>query len=281
MANRIRDFVIVNHRLDPIETELHIHVKVDELSPATGLRGRLTGPRCAYASTVEIAYPMKQIEHGGHVVLRVVIPEPSWWHPQTPFLYQGPLELWENGAVCERVDISHGIRLAQLTPKGLRLNGKPYHLRARLIERSLSESEAAKLRAEGVNTLLTTTSPHDMSLWHAADRLGFFMLGSTDELGPFLQWKNDLTTHVSSFGWIFQREQLSAEPPRDAVSPLFYGVNTSAKSVPPNADFLVCHESELAWLDEVELPKLVVTKSASAPRPCRDEVIGWIELPTA
>src|SRR5262249_5988544 len=160
--------------------------------------------------------------------------------------------LWENGEMRERLDISHGIRSAQLTPKGLRLNGKPYLLRARLIERSLSESEAASLRSEGINTLLTTAPPHDLSLWPAADRLRYFVVASQDDIGPFLQWKDDLAAHVSSFCWIFQREQLSAEPPRDAVSPLFYGVNTSAKSAPPNADFLVCHESELAWLDEVE-----------------------------
>src|SRR5437773_1558388 len=104
MPNRIRDVVVVNHRLDPVETELHIHVKVDEITPGTEIRGRLMGPRCVYASTVEVAYRMNEMERGDHLVLRVIIPEPCWWHPQTPFLYQGPLELWEDGALCERVE---------------------------------------------------------------------------------------------------------------------------------------------------------------------------------
>jgi hypothetical protein len=62
---------------------------------------------------------------------------------------------------------------------------------------------------------------------------------------------------------------------------MFYGVNTSARSVPPNADFLVCHERELAWLDDVELPKLLVTERLPEASSARPDVIGWIESPTA
>jgi hypothetical protein len=127
---------------------------------------------------------------------------------------------------------------------------------------------------------MTTVSPSGIEPWQKADRLGFFVLGSTDDLAPFLHWKNELNAHVSSFGWIFHRAHLLAEPPRDEASAMFYGVNTSVQSSPPNADFLVCHEKELAWLTDAELPKIVVTKDASSPQPTRPDVIGWIEVPT-
>ena len=106
MANRIRDFYVVNHRLDPHETELRIHVEVEELTPTTEIKGRLMGPRCVYRSTVEIAYPMRPVEriaYSRRMELRVVIPEPSWWEPKTPFLYQGPLELWQDGQLMRAV----------------------------------------------------------------------------------------------------------------------------------------------------------------------------------
>jgi hypothetical protein len=111
MTNRIIDVSVINHRLDPHETELRIHVEVENLTPTTEISGRLVGPRCAVSSTVEIAYPMREVERTpSHVVLRVVIPEANWWEPETPFLYEGPVELWQDGKFCERREISHGIR---------------------------------------------------------------------------------------------------------------------------------------------------------------------------
>ena len=41
-----------------------------------------------------------------NIELRVVIPEPCWWESNKPFLYEGPLELWQDGQFCERVQIS-------------------------------------------------------------------------------------------------------------------------------------------------------------------------------
>jgi hypothetical protein len=111
MTNRIVDVAVINHRLDPHETELRVHVEVENLTPTTEIRGRLVGPRCVGSSTIEIAYPMREVERTpNHVALRVVIPEANWWEPETPFLYEGPVELWQDGQRCDRRDISHGIR---------------------------------------------------------------------------------------------------------------------------------------------------------------------------
>ena len=281
MANRIRDLVVLNHRLDPIETDLHIHVKMDELTASTEVRGRLVGPRCRHASTVEIAYRLHEIERGSHIVLRVVIPEPSWWEPQTPFLYQGPLELWQDGVLCDRAEISHGIRRLQLTSKGLRLNGTPFTLRGKIVEPTWTEADASNMREAGFNALWTTVTGPDIEPWHSADRVGFFLLGSTVEAATFLDFRNELTNHPSNFGWIFNRAELSKAPHQPEELAMFYGINTSARSRPEHADFMVCLESELSWLDDAELPKIVVARRLPDPLPTRADVIGWIETPTA
>ena len=260
MTNRILDVVVMNHRLDPVETELRVHVKVENLTPETQIRGRLTGPRCPYASTIEIAYPLREVERIDHIELRVVIPEPSWWDPQSPFLYDGTIELLQDGVACGRVAIRHGIRRLQMTSKGLRLNGKPFLLRGKVVEAALSDADAMRLRADGFNALLAIVGDSGVALWDIADRLGFFLLGTTNDFARFLEHRNDLAGHPSTFAWIFNRADFLSGPADDAGRAMFYGVNTSARSSPPNADFLVCQESELAWLDDVELPKLVVVK---------------------
>src|SRR5262245_15996300 len=124
MSNRILDAYVATHRADPADAELRIVVRAERITPGTQIKGRLTGPRSPYASTVEIAYPFRELARSDHILLRALIPEPSWWTPQTPLLYEGPLELWQDGELCEQVRLRHGIRTVPLTDAGLRLNGK-------------------------------------------------------------------------------------------------------------------------------------------------------------
>ena len=276
MLNRIRDLVVMNHRLDPVETELAIHVLLETLTPATELKGRLTGPRCAYSSTIEIAHSVRKIQRSDHIELRVSIPEPSWWEPETPFLYAGSIELWQEAEFCQRVPIVHGIRWLQLTSKGLRLNGRQFTLRGKLVELPFSEPDAIKLHEQGINAVLTATPGPHLAPWQAADRAGLFVIGTSD-LETFLLCRNELTAHPSNFGWLFNRADLAKAPIQQEGLAMFYGINSSAESRPANADFLVCHENELSWLDDAELPKLVIANRLPDLLPSRPDVIGWIE----
>ncbi len=106
-------------------------------------------------------------------------------------------------------------------------------------------------------------------------------MGSAVDLTAFHFLRHELTSHPSHFGWIFNRPDLSNAPIQQEGIAMFYGVNTSARSRPEHADFMVCHENELAWLDDADMPKLVVVKRLPEPLPTRRDVIGWIEAPTA
>ncbi len=276
MANRILDLVVLNHRLDPHETELRVHVKTERFTPATEVRGRLTGPRCLYSSTIEIAYPLREVSRDGHIEMRAVIPEASWWEPETPFLYVGPLELWQDGALCERIEIRHGIRSLQLTARGLVLNGKPLTLRGEIHSPTWIKSHARQLRSRGANACFTCLAGPSLEPWISADRLGFFVLGAAGDHATFLACRTELTNHPSHFGWVFNRAGLAETPPQQEGVAMFYGVNTSAGNRPANADFIVCNENELAWLDDPQMPKIVIVKCLPNPLPDRADVIGWI-----
>ena len=69
------------------------------------------GPKCAGVTTVEVAYPLRPppataAGAAEALTVRAVIPEPNLWTEQTPYYYDGPLELWENGKRCESVLVS-------------------------------------------------------------------------------------------------------------------------------------------------------------------------------
>src|SRR5437868_13397226 len=98
MTNCIVKLLLEDHSLDPMAAEVWLTVYPERLTPKTELRGRLMGPSCPYASTVEIAYPLSPLklseqQVAGALRCRVAIPEPSLWDLQSPFLYSGPVEL--------------------------------------------------------------------------------------------------------------------------------------------------------------------------------------------
>src|SRR4051812_29444194 len=113
MSNRILAVTLTTHSSAPAQAEVRAQVQVERLTPTTELRGRLMGPRCSFASTIEVAYHFRPVDD---TTLRAVIPEASLWDPVSPFLYEGPVELWQDGVRVDRALVRHGLRRFSLGP---------------------------------------------------------------------------------------------------------------------------------------------------------------------
>ncbi|MGL4555348.1 MAG: hypothetical protein ACRC33_29625, partial [Gemmataceae bacterium] len=131
--------------------------------------------------------------------LRAIIPEASLWHPVSPHLYQGPVELWLEGVRVDHRPVSHGLRTFTLGPRGLRINGRVTPLAGRRVE-SIDEDEAVRLREAGVN-LLVLPADAPAPAWSAADRVGFVVLGRLRD-GVTDDTLRDRAAHPSCLGWI-------------------------------------------------------------------------------
>ena len=59
MPNRIRQLRLLDRSLTPNEAEVWVFVEAESMSATTEVRGRLMGPSCPYASTVDVAYPLR------------------------------------------------------------------------------------------------------------------------------------------------------------------------------------------------------------------------------
>jgi hypothetical protein len=269
MNNRIRQVEVRDRSAVPAEAEVWITVVPEQVMPTTEVRGRLMGPRCPYASTVEIAYPLRPLPRpgaaGAGLVRRVVIPEASLWDPESPFLYQGPVELWQDGQRCEQVTVSHGLRTISLGPRGLRWNGRPLALRGREVVSSpeggcpvlLPEEEALALRRGGCNLLVAPAGPATAPLWDLADRLGFVMLGRVPEASePTLRLLEALNAHPCCLGWLVPPPgELRGRLPAD----FRVGVELRgepAPSVPAGVSFVVCAADRPAEELPPDLPLL-------------------------
>jgi hypothetical protein len=175
---------------DPACALVRVHLSPGFASDSLEIRGRLMGPSCLYAETIEVAYPFVR-EGALTVVAR--IPEANRWHPLTPFLYAGPLEVWQAGQLLERRTLRLGLRTLASDRAGLRVNGQVLALRVQRVQ-SLNEEQARGLRAQGVNVLV---APPEPDLFELADRVGFFVVCETDAatLAAFAQ-------HPSCLGWL-------------------------------------------------------------------------------
>jgi hypothetical protein len=140
---------------------------------------------------------------------RVVIPEACLWDPESPFLYQGVIELWQDGQRCDQVIRTHGLRSFHLSERGLRVNGRSLALRGRLIT-GCSDEEALMLRQAGCNLFVASVAEQTLPLWAQADRLGFLMLGRvTDDREQTRRSLEELSRHPSCLGWIVEETQSS------------------------------------------------------------------------
>lgn len=200
MFNRIRKLEIHDRIQSPTEAELWVFLEAEHVNERTEVRGRLTGPTCPYADTVEVAYPLRRFPKTPTglpaLARRVVIPEPSYWDPVSPFLYQGTVELWQDDELCERRHLVHGLRAVSLSPRGLFWNGSRQPVKA--VERtSAASGELHGLHQLGFNALILPGYVTD--LWEAAAEIGFAVFGRTFEPDErFLQ----ASASAACVGWI-------------------------------------------------------------------------------
>jgi hypothetical protein len=99
-------FTVRVHRLDPTLAELRIEFA--DLPPDVEAVGRLMGPRCQGASTIEIAFPLRKFAPSIYAVL---IPEPIYWDAERQCVYEGPVEFRRDGQPVGKVALSCGIKV--------------------------------------------------------------------------------------------------------------------------------------------------------------------------
>jgi hypothetical protein len=179
MHSRIKSVDVRPIRLTPTEAELAIDLHCSELHATSELHGRLMGPSCLYSTTIEIAYPVKMsARERGQPILhgRVIIPEPAWWDAESPFLYHGPIELWEHESRIESMALRLGLRHAEWNGEHLVWNGKPVTLKSQTLS-EIDEPTLHSIRERGFNSVILP--PADAKIaWPIADRIGLYVFSA-------------------------------------------------------------------------------------------------------
>jgi hypothetical protein len=265
-------------RLTPAEAEIRFLVSVPNSATDLQVRGRLMGPRCPYAATVEVAYPLRELERaedqaggGASILLRTVIPEPSMWDPESPFLYSGPLGIWQGDRQLEQQSIQIGFIGWGLGTRGLRVNGKYIELQATVVE-GLDVATAKLLREQGVNCVVVDVGRAASGTWEIADRYGFFVLGRVSD--P-MAWEHakQFEGRPSCLGWILRSAALPALKPKNFDGTSYTGsaplIGLELDRIPdqpiPGISFLVAAPGILEQPNAMGLPWLRVERAGEQP----------------
>jgi hypothetical protein len=241
MAATFRHLQVRTVRFDTAMVTLAVIAGVTSDDEGLELRGRLTGPRCRFAETIQIAYPLKlRLRSNGRLTYQTHIAEPNLWSPTTPFLYTGNVELWQGETCLDRSAVSHGILQLHLSPRGLRLNGKPLRLRA-AVRSSLELQAGLELRERGCNAvILQTLEP--LPCLACADEVGLFILweapAAVDE-AVLLR----AATHAS-FAAAVVTEAAAVQHARRAGAPLIGWWANEHRATPEGVDFHLCRSRQ-------------------------------------
>jgi Glycosyl hydrolases family 2 len=181
MTNSIARLDLWTQTLSPALAEVRVCVAAAEWTSGTEVRGRLVGPRCRFATTVEVAYSLRPLpgEEGPIRTFRAAIPEPSLWEPECPFLYRGVVELWQDGQLAEKRTISYGLRNLSRKEGAIYVNGQPFTFRGKG-RPPATERDAQELRSGGINVFRGEARAGAEEAWDLADSFGFWMLGRVD-----------------------------------------------------------------------------------------------------
>jgi hypothetical protein len=103
--------------------------------PADGdrwrLAGQVTGPRNEFAGTLEATVPLRDLGPGATLLAEAVLPDPCFWSPQSPALYEAELKLIDDrNEVRETVIRQFGVRALGVRGRSFYLEGKRWVLRA-------------------------------------------------------------------------------------------------------------------------------------------------------
>lgn len=277
------------HVLDPTKAELHLRVQLDAAVAGLELRGRLVGPRCCYSSTIEVAYSLlpsaADSEHSSTIHGRIIIPEPSLWDPESPFLYYGRLELWEGGQRCDQWEFRLGLRSIRLGPRGLLLNGRPIVISATKTIPG-NDIETVATRSAGFNTLILPIENALTGICNLAAERGLLVLGFVNDNDRTTNLLDAFVQHPCCLGLLLTEAaaantKVVGDWCRNTCMQRIALIGAEVKGtkpedIPAQCNFVAGTETALDRFPA--LPRLlVVDQEPSAASAGNPPVIGWIQ----
>lgn len=151
-------------------TSAQVYAQVKSVSDLSGLRltGCVRGPRAEEVRTLPTSIDLADLGPGQSLLARAVVPDPSFWSPDVPAVYDVTVELRDQQRIRETVKRSLGIRHFGARGSSLYLAGRRWVLRGIMADRIDSDDVDLLL---ATNASIVSFSP-SQKLCEIASRRG-------------------------------------------------------------------------------------------------------------
>lgn len=173
------------------DTLCHIYARLRGPEAAEGLQltGSLVGPSCLYAQTLPARFEFTDRGPGDSLLAEAVVPEPCFWTPDMPQLYQADVQLRRGDEVLTRATHPFGIRNLGASRRDLYYDNKRWVLRG-VCRDKLPPTDLAAWRE--ADTAMVVKNPDD-ELCQQASRVGVLIVArlkrtETHEIARLGRW---------------------------------------------------------------------------------------------
>jgi hypothetical protein len=108
------------------DVEAHVYAQLEQGSLPEGctLSGSLYGPSCPYARTLPARIALKDAGPGETLLARCIVPDPCFWSPALPYLYQATVTLRCGERELATIERPVGLQRFCVSGTDLRLDGR-------------------------------------------------------------------------------------------------------------------------------------------------------------
>lgn len=161
-----------------------------DLDSELKLSGTLRGPHCQYAATLEATYHFTDRGGPSFLFAEALVPEPCYWTPAMPQLYDAVLQVTVGERVIARMERVVGLRCVSAVPHQLIVAGKNTVLRGAAADELPQDADLSDWH--DADTAMFVRNPSD-ALCDAASRIGVFLIAElgtseTDEIERLRRW---------------------------------------------------------------------------------------------
>lgn len=141
------------------------------------LSGHVRGPQCDYTRTLPATIPFRDLGPGATMLAQAVVPDPCYWSPSLPHLYQLHVELRHEGRTIDTFERLWGIRPLGPHGRDFLLAGKRWVMRG-VRRDQVAIEDLPRWRETGA--VLVQENPTE-ELCAQASKVGVFILALVEQ----------------------------------------------------------------------------------------------------
>lgn len=108
-----------------------VYARLEGLENTDGLSlsGFVRGPRCFYSTTLPATYRLRDAGPGPSLLAKALVPDPSYWSPETPHIYDVTVELRKGPDIIASEVRQIGFKPLGISGRFFTWEGKPWVMR--------------------------------------------------------------------------------------------------------------------------------------------------------